>query len=431
MFKNGFLLLLTSIFALPAFADEAILSAGDTAWVLAASAMVLLMTPGLAFFYGGMVGKKNVVTTIFQSMMAICVLGLTWAIAGYSLSFSGNVGGFIGDLNHFFLNGVGQEVRSGTTIPDLAFMIFQCMFAVITPALITGAFAERTRFHAWLIFGVLWSLFVYAPICHWVWGSGGWIASMGGLDFAGGLVVHMSAGFSALIFAKVLGKGTGFGQTKPYDVGMIALGTALLFFGWFGFNAGSALAANGLASSAFVVTFLCACATALSWGLFDLIKNGKMNLTGVCIAIVVGLVVITPASGFVSPAAAIIMGLLAGPIVNFVAGFVKQKLNIDDRLDVFACHGIGGLLGVIFTGLFASTAVNSAASNGLFHGNPGLLVNQLIAALAVATFSMTMTYVIMKIQSLVVPFHVSHDVEKNGLDSVEHGESINNYINAA
>jgi len=409
-----------------AFAEDTI-NSGDTAWVLASSALVLLMTPGLAFFYGGMVGKKNVVTTIFQSIIAIAVLGLTWAIAGYSLSFSGNVGGLIGDFGALLLNGVNGNVRPTTGISHETFMIFQCMFAVITPALITGSFAERMKFKGWITFSILWSLLVYAPVCHWVWGTDGWIAKMGGLDFAGGMVVHMTAGFSALVFALMFGKSK-LGPNKPYDVGLVTVGTTMLFIGWFGFNAGSALSSGPLAAHAFTTTFLSACSAAVMWALVDTIRTGKPTLMGVCIAIVVGLVVITPAAGFVTNSAAIIMGLLGALICNLMVTVLKEKFHVDDRLDVFACHGVGGFLGTIFTGLFATTTVNSAGANGLFYGNPHLLNANLISTAAVALFAMVMTYLIAKGLSLFTTLKVDEKTEATGLDESEHGEKINNYI---
>ena len=426
--RKWLLTLLSCLATAPLWAQEAGVSGADTAWVLISTALVLLMTPGLAFFYGGMVGKKNVVATLFQNLVAISVLGVLWAVIGYSLSFSHNIAGLLGNFGHFMMAGVGQEAKEGLTIPHILFALFQGMFAIITPALIIGAFAERVQLKAWIGFSILWSLVVYYPVCHWVWGTGGWIAALGGQDFAGGLVVHMTAGFSALIFALYLGQGKEFLKTRPYDTGMIALGTSLLFFGWFGFNAGSALAASGLAAQAFGTTFLSACACSIAWCLFDIIKGNKPTLTGFCIAVVVGLVVITPAAGFVSFGAAIFMGLIAGVVCNFFVSLLKNRFSVDDRLDVFACHGVGGTLGTLMVGIFGSKAVNSLGADGLIYGNFNLLKSQLIAVLAVAIYSMVATYVVLKVLSLVVSVKSQERVEVEGLDSSDHGETINNYL---
>ncbi len=408
------------------------LNSGDTAWVLVSTALVLLMTPGLAFFYGGMVRTKHVVSTLFQSFVALGAVGIVWCVAGYSLAFSGDVGGFVGNLNWAMLNGVGQTPNAdyAATIPHLLFMAFQCMFAVITPALITGALAERLGFKGWVMFAALWSLLVYAPIAHWVWGVGGWIRNLGGLDFAGGMVVHMSAGFSALVGAIVLKKRQDFGQaeTRPYDTGFILLGTALLWFGWFGFNGGSALSANGIAVQAFCTTFFAAAAAGISWTLVDNFVKGKPSAAGFGIGVVVGLVAVTPASGFVSVGSSLIIGLLAGSICNFTAIFIKEKLKIDDSLDVFACHGVGGTLGTVLTPLFASKAVNDAGADGILFGNFAPMQANLLGAVAVAGFSMVATFVLIKVVGIFTALRVSDQDEKAGLDFSQHAEVINSIV---
>lgn len=418
-FKNLALLSLLLGFPLTAFGA---VDSGDTAWILVSTALVMLMTPGLAFFYGGMVRDKNVVGMLFQNWVALPVLGLLWAIIGYSLAFPG-------DLQHVLLNGVGMEPSSEDgTIPHLLFMAFQMMFAIITPILMTGAFAERSNFKSWLLVMVAWSLCVYYPVCHWVWGEGGWLAGLGAVDFAGGYVVHMTAGFSALVAAIVYGRRKEFGKDlSQYDTGMIALGTGLLYFGWFGFNAGSSLAANGQAANAFVTTFLSGASAFATWTLFDWAKDGKPNLTGACIGAVVGLVVVTPGAGFVSANAAMIMGAVGGVVCNFVARFVKGTLNIDDSLDVFACHGVGGTLGILMTGLFAKESIGGVS--GLFAGNPSQFVNQAIGAAAVAVYSAVVTFVILKIVNAIVSLRVSETDEDTGLDNSCHGENIVNIHN--
>ena len=388
---------------------------GDTAFVMIAAALVLAMTPGLAFFYGGMVERKNVVGMLFQNWVAFPILGLLWAIAGYSLSFSG-------DFSQVLLSGVGAEPLEGGSIPSVVFMAFQMMFAIITPILMTGAIAERASLKAWMIIMAVWSFAIYYPVCNWVWG-GGWISKLGAVDFAGGYVVHMTAGFSALALAVLYGRRKKFGQEMlPYDTSMISLGTALLWFGWFGFNAGSALAANGQAGNAFGTTFFSAAAAFATWSLVDRFKDGKPTLTGACIGAVVGLVVITPGAGFVSLSSSIIMGALGGVICNFVARAVKGALNIDDSLDVFACHGVGGLLGILLTGVFAQTQYGGV--DGLIAGNGQLLVNQAIGALAVAFYSIILTAIIAKVVGLMTPLRVEEKDEEQGLDQVIHGEQV-------
>ncbi len=392
---------------------------GDVAWMLVSTALVLLMTPGLAFFYAGMVRAKNVVSTLFQSMSAVAVVGLLWAVVGYSLVFSGDTYGLIGNLDWAFLQGVGLTPHAtyGSTIPHILFMAFQMMFAVITPALITGALAERINFKAWVPFMALWVVCIYCPIGHWVWGPNGWIASMGGLDFAGGLVVHMSSGFSALVACLLLGRRHDRAMPmKGYNIALVVLGTALLIFGWFGFNAGSALAANEIAAQAFATTFFGCAASFFSWMLVDWNKD-RPNLVGASVGAVAGLVAITPAAGFVSIPAAILIGLSAGVVCNFAVRLFKRRLHIvDDTLDVFACHGVGGLLGTVLTGVFSSTAVNPAAANGLMYGETKVFFANLTAAAVVALFSMVGTAVLLKLVNAVVPFRVSREQEEQGLD---------------
>lgn len=401
------------------------LNTGDTAWILVATALVLLMTPGLAFFYAGMVRAKNVVSTLFQSLSAVAIVGLLWAVVGYSLVFSGDVGGLIGNLDWTFLNGVGPEPHAifGPSIPHVLFMAFQMMFAIITPALITGAIAERINFKAWIPFMALWVIAVYCPIAHWVWGTNGWIAKLGGLDFAGGLVVHMSSGFSALVASSILGRRHDRAPMKSYNIALVVLGTALLIFGWFGFNAGSALAANGIAAQAFATTFFGCAASFFAWTFIDWI-NDRPTLVGASVGAVAGLVAITPAAGYVTLPAAMFIGLAAGVVCNYSVRLFKSKFHIvDDTLDVFACHGVGGMLGTILTGVFASTAVNPAATNGLLYGETKIFTSNLLAAGVVALYSMFMTGVLLVLVKAFVPFRVSREQEARGLDSL-HGEDI-------
>ncbi len=406
----------------PAFAG---VDSGDTAWMLISTALVLLMTPGLAFFYAGMVRSKNAVSTLYQNVIALSVVGVIWVIAGFSLAFgAGN--GFIGDLSMWMLKGVGQEpVDGNATIPYILFMAFQMMFAIITPALITGAFAERIRFKAWIIIMTLWSLAVYSPVAHWLWSSTGWLFTKGALDFAGGYVVHMTAGYSALVAALLFGKRRDFGAAiKPHNIGMIVLGTGLLWFGWFGFNAGSALTAGGLASQAFVNTFLAAAVALLAWTSVDSMKDGKPTAVGGCIGVVAGLVAITPAAGFVTATSALGIGAVAGVVCNLAARMIKGKFKIDDTLDVFACHGVGGTIGTIATGLLASKAVNSAGADGLLNGGSDLFTANMIAAVTVAAYSIVGTFVIIKLVGLLTPLRVTDAEEEKGLDITEHGEMI-------
>lgn len=410
--------------ASPAFAETATADSGNTTWLLMSAALVMLMTPGLAFFYGGMVSRKSVVSTLLQNYVALAVVGLVWVIAGYSLVFSeGNA--FIGGFDHLMLAGLDTSFYGDTGIPYLAFAAFQMMFAIITPALITGSFAERVDFKAWLIVMVLWILAVYVPVAHWVWGPGGWIAAKGGLDFAGGLVVHITAGFSGLVAALAFGKRSTASHGNPLnDVPMIMLGTALLWFGWFGFNAGSALTSGALASYAFMNTFIAGAAAFVTWMLVDWVVDGKPSAVGASVGIVVGLVAITPAAGFVTISSAIIIAVTAAVVCNFIAKAVKKITHLDDSLDVFACHGVGGVIGAIMTGMFASKTVNSAigVEGIVVSGETELFSANIIGVAAVAAYSMVITYVIIKLVNLVVKVRVSEQTEGAGLDAALHGE---------
>jgi Amt family ammonium transporter len=402
------------------------MNTGDTAFVLVSSALVMLMTPGLALFYGGMVRGKNVLGTIMQSYIILALITFEWVLWGYSLSFGPDHGGIIGGLDWFGLRGVGMEPHEtyGPTVPHLAFMIFQCMFAVITPALITGAFAERMRFNSFLLFTLLWATFVYNPLAHWVWGSGGWMAKMGALDFAGGTVVHISSGVSALAAALVVGRRLGYGSVAyiPHNLPMTITGAALLWFGWFGFNAGSALAANGLAASAFVVTHIASAVAALSWLLMEWVHRGKPTTLGAARGAVAGLVAITPGSGFVGPFSAIVIGGLAG-VICYGGVLLKGKLRYDDSLDVVGIHGFGGTWGALATGLFASKAVNSAGSDGLFFGNPGQLGVQFVSVLVTIAFAFVMTLILLKLVGWVAGIRVTDEEEERGMDISMHDET--------
>lgn len=399
---------------------------GDTAWVLISSALVMLMTPGLALFYGGMVRRKNVLGTIMQSFIALGVITIIWVLYGYSLSFGPDVGHVIGNLDWIGLKGVGLDPNPdyAATIPHQALMIFQMMFAVITPALITGAIAERFKFSTYLVFLVLWATFVYFPLAHWVWGVGGWIRNLGALDFAGGLVVHISSGVSALAAAIFVGKRKGYGKEPmmPHNITMTLLGAALLWFDWFGFNGGSAVASGSLATSAFVVTHIATAAAALSWMFAEWKHRGKPTALGAASGAVAGLVAITPASGFVGPMSSIIIGL-AGGIICYFAINLKSKFGYDDSLDVVGVHGVGGTWGAIATGLFASKAINSAGNDGLFFGNPSLLMNQLISIGAAWIYSFLMTLIILKLLDATMGLRVGDQSEFVGLDHAQHGES--------
>ena len=402
------------------------MNTGDTAFVLISAALVMLMTPGLALFYGGMTRTKNTLGTIMQSFIILGLITGEWILWGYSLSFGPDHGGIIGGLGWFGLKGVGMAPSPdyGSTIPHIAFMIFQCMFAIITPALITGAFAERMKFSAFLIFTLLWATFVYNPLCHWVWGVGGWMGKMGALDFAGGTVVHISSGISALAAALIIGKRLGYGTTPyiPHNLPMTITGAAILWFGWFGFNAGSALACNGLAANAFVVTHIASALAALSWMFLEWIHRGNPTTLGAASGAVAGLVAITPASGFVGPISALIIGAFAG-IICYGGVLIKSKLGYDDSLDVVGIHGLGGTWGALATGLFASTTINPDGANGLFFGNPGQLWTQFLSVISTMIFAFFMTLIILKIIDLFIGIRVTEEEELRGLDISLHNEA--------
>jgi Amt family ammonium transporter len=397
----------------------------DTAFIIICAALVMFMTPGLALFYAGMTRSKNALGTMMQSFAALGVITLVWIFWGYSLSFGTDMNGLIGGLDFIGMAGVGMEPHAtiATNLPHMVFMIFQCMFAIITPALITGAFAERMRFSAFLIFIVLWCTFVYAPLCHWVWG-GGWMARMGAMDFAGGAVVHMSSASAALAAALVIGKRKGWGKRSflPHNLPMTMIGTALLWFGWFGFNAGSALAADGLAGNAFVTTHVAAATAMLAWVLAEWKFHGKPTTLGAASGAVAGLVAITPAAGFVGIMASVIIGLGAGVLCYFGVS-LKSRFGYDDSLDVVGIHGVGGIWGALATGLFASQAINPAGFNGLFYGNPGQLWIQFVSVVATCAFSFLVSYALLKIVNAIVPIRVSEEDEEAGLDVAIHSES--------
>jgi Amt family ammonium transporter len=399
---------------------------GDTAWLLVSAALVMLMTPGLAMFYGGMVRRKNILGTIMQSFIVIGVISIEWMLVGYSFAFGPDLGGLIGDHSWFGLNGVGNLPFKGyaATVPHQAFMIYQMMFAVITPALISGAFAERFKFSTYLVFTLLWALLVYNPVAHWMWGIGGWLRNLGALDFAGGTVVHLTAGVSALAAALLVGKRKGYGHENlsPHDLPMTVLGAAILWFGWFGFNAGSALAANGLSSSAFVATHMSASAATVSWMLTEWYHRGKPTVLGAASGCIAGLGTITPASGFVTPPAALAIGLVAG-VACYVAVMLKVRFSYDDSLDVVAVHGVGGILGTLATGLFATVAVNAGGSNGLFYGNPRQLAVQALAVGVILVYSFVVTYGILKLLEKTMGLRVTDEHEVMGLDLSQHGEA--------
>ncbi|HCJ78525.1 MAG TPA: ammonia channel protein [Desulfotomaculum sp.] len=411
-------------------ARETTIDTGDTTFVLISAALVMIMTPGLALFYGGMVRRKNILGTIMQCFIIICLVSVQWVLFGYSLAFGPDAGHsaghLIGGLKWLWLNGVGQDPNPAyaATIPHQAFMVFQLMFAIITAALITGSLAERMRFPAFLAFILLWTTFVYDPLAHWVWSVDGWLRELGALDFAGGTVVHISSGVSGLVTALVLGRRKGYGSEPilPHHLPMTVLGAALLWFGWFGFNAGSALTASGLAASAFTVTNTAAAMAALSWVFAEWVHHGKPTMLGAASGCIAGLVAITPASGFVNPIAALIIGLVAGITCYLAVSILKARLGYDDSLDVFGIHGLGGTWGALATGLFASTTVNSAGANGLFYGNPGQLWIQFIGVISTWGFAAVLTLAILKAVNVVTPLRVSAQEEEQGLDLTQHGE---------
>ncbi|NUP99789.1 MAG: ammonium transporter [Armatimonadetes bacterium] len=397
------------------------INTGDTAWILVSAALVMLMTPGLALFYAGMVRRKNVLGTLMQSFIAVAVIGVLWVVIGYSLAFGGG-NHLIGDLTHLGLAGVGQEVFTGTGVPALAFMMYQGMFAIITPALISGAVAERMRFSAYVVFISLWSLLVYCPLAHWVWG-GGWLQKLGALDFAGGNVVHISSGVSALVLCLLLGRRRKEDEDipAPHNLTMTVLGAGILWFGWFGFNAGSALGASGLASLAFVNTNSSAAAATLGWLLVEWIRHGRPTVLGAVSGAVAGLVAITPAAGFVSPMASLLIGFLGGAVC-FAAVELKGRLGYDDSLDAFGVHGVGGTWGALATGLFALAAVNPAGADGLLAGGATLFAKQLISIAATWAYAAVVTVILVKLLGLFMPLRMDEEQELMGMDLVLHDE---------
>lgn len=404
------------------------INSGDVAWVLISSALVMMMTaPGLAFFYGGLVRRKNVLATMMQSFFVLCLISIQWILFGYSLSFGPDIGHFIGNLSWAGLKGVTMAPNPdyAGTIPHLLFMAFQMMFAIITPGLITGAFAERMKFSAYVAFTLLWATLVYDPVCHWVWGVGGWLRNMGALDFAGGTVVHVSSGISALVCALVLGKRRGYGREPmpPHNLPLTILGASLLWFGWFGFNAGSALGANELAVSAFIATNTSAAAAALVWMIIEWKLTGKPTILGGATGAVAGLVAITPAAGFVSPISSIIIGIAVAVVCYTAVAVIKLKLAYDDSLDAFGVHGVGGMLGALLTGLFAEKIINAAGSNGLFFGNPKLLYSQAVGVAVTVVYSAIVTFILLKVIDAVMGLRVPDEEETVGLDITQHEES--------
>ncbi len=400
-------------------AQEGMISAADTSWMLISTALVLLMTPGLAFFYGGLVNSRNALNTMMMSFVALGVAGVLWAVAGYSLAFGNSGTGFVGDLSMAFLGGVGLEANG--SIPHMLFMAFQATFAIITAALISGALVGRMRFGPYVAFIAIWGLLVYAPIAHWVWG-GGWLGEMGALDFAGGTVVHVNAGAAAFVGALVLGSRTEYGRLAvlPHNVPFVLLGAGLLWFGWFGFNGGSALAADGIAALAFVNTLLAPAATLVVWALLDYFRSGKVTGVGVATGIVVGLVAVTPAAGFISPGFSLILGGIAA-IPSYLVLHRRARSRLDDSLDVFAAHGVGGATGALLTGVFASAAVNGSA-DGLLFGNPGQVVTQAVSILAVFVYCGGMTFLILKVIGIFRPLRPTVKEEGRGMDILNHGE---------
>ena len=413
--------------AVPAAPAPPKIDSGDTAWILTSSALVLLMTaPGLALFYGGMVRQKNALGTLMHSFIILCLISVQWVLWGYSLAFGPDKGGFIGGLDWVGLRGVGQTPNAdyAATIPHQAFMLFQMMFAVITPALITGAFAERKKFSTFLIFVLAWATFVYDPLAHWVWGVGGWLRNLGALDFAGGTVVHISSGISALAAVLVIGRRRGFGQQPmpPHNLPLTVMGAGLLWFGWFGFNAGSALAANGLAAHAFTTTNTAAAAAALAWMFTEWSTRGKPTVLGAASGAVAGLVAITPAAGFVTPMASIVIGAVGGALCYAACNF-KTKLGYDDSLDVVGVHGVGGTWGALATGIFATKLVNEAGGDGLLAGNPRQLYVQLVAVVVTLVLGFVMTTIILKVLDGVMGLRVTEEEEMAGLDLSQHSET--------
>lgn len=434
MKKLASILSMTAMFiammASVAFAADdttAAIDTGDTAWVLISAALVFIMTPGLAFFYGGMVRSKNVLSTIMHSFFIVAMISVEWVLIGYAMTFGSDIGGFIGSLDKIGLTGVGMQVMANGTIPELAFVAFQCMFAIITPALITGAFAERMKFGAFVVFILLWAILIYNPMAHWVWG-GGFLAKLGALDFAGGLVIHILSGVSGLTVCILLGKRRGYGKVPmlPHHLPMTVLGAALLWFGWFGFNAGSALGANGLAANAFITTQAAAAMATVSWVACEWMHHGKPTILGAASGCVAGLVAITPAAGFVAPLPAVIIGLIGGIVCYFAVAVVKEKFGYDDSLDAFGVHGIGGTWGAVATGLWCSTEINPAGADGLFYGSADTLIAQLISIVVAYVFAIVGSYILFKVVSCFMQVRASENEEVSGIDISEHGERAYN-----
>ncbi len=405
------------------FKDVITMNNGDTAWVLISAAMVFMMTPAVALFYGGMVRSKNVLTTIMQSMFILGMVSVEFILIGYTMTFGADINGLIGDLSKIGLIGVGYNIIDGGTIPELAFVAFQCMFAALTPALITGAFAERMKFKGFALLMLLWAIFIYNPMAHWVWG-GGFLAQLGALDFAGGLVIHILSGVSGLTICILLGKRHGYGKSAiiPHNIPMTVLGAAGLWFGWFGFNAGSALGANELAANAFVVTQTAAAAGLLGWVLPEWMRSGKPTILGAVSGAVAGLVAITPAAGYVTILPSVFIGLIGGGICYTAVAIIKEKFGYDDSLDAFGVHGIGGIWGAIATGLWATTSVNPAGANGLFYGETNLFIAQLISIVVAIVFAVVGSTVLYKIVNAISSLRTDADEEITGLDLGEHGE---------
>ena len=422
---------LVLLFGVAAHAQDAApaISAGDTAWLLASAALVMLMTgPGLALFYGGLVSQRNMLSTLMHSFFLLCLISVQWVIFGYSLSFA--PGGLLGGLDHLFFRGVGQgAIAAAPTVPHLSYAIYQGMFAVITPALITGAFAERMKFSVFVVFSLVWATIVYDPLCHWVWG-GGWLGQLGALDFAGGTVVHVSSGVSALVAALIIGKRVGYPRRAfpPHNLTLTLVGGSLLWFGWFGFNAGSALRANGLAAQAFVNTNTAAAATGLTWALIEWVHRKKPTVLGVVTGAVAGLVAITPAAGFVTVAAAIAIGVGCAGVCYLGVNLLKPRFGYDDSLDVFGVHGLGGTWGALATGLFATTSVNADGRDGLFYGNPGQLWTQFIGVAATWGLAIVGTTLILGGIKLFTSLRVTEEDEVTGLDLSLHGEAAYNLL---
>ncbi len=400
---------------------------GDTAWLLTSAALVLLMTPALAFFYGGLVRRKNVLSILMQCFMLMCLITVQWVLFGYSLAFGPDIKGIIGSLGWFGLKGVGLEPYPvyAATVPHQAFMIFQAMFAIITPGLICGAFAERMKFSTFCVFTLLWATLVYDPVCHWVWGAGGFLRAAGALDFAGGTVVHINAGVAALACALVLGKRKGYPDkiSPPHNLPFAVLGAGLLWFGWFGFNGGSALGSGALATNAFVVTHVAAATAGLTWALLDWIFNSRSTVLGIITGAVGGLVAITPASGFVNVIGALWIGIGVSVFCYMAVAILKVKFGYDDSLDAFGVHGIGGIWGALATGLWATKMVNPAGANGLFYGNPAQFLIQLKTVAITIVYSFVMTFVLLKVLNAVMGVRASEQDERIGLDLTQHREA--------